>query len=207
MARKVHWFETERISEIRLTISRTLRVATLMAVLLCFHAAVSASKHDKDHRDAFMTDEPGDSRLINQVRHALLMLPYYGVFDDLAFKVDGGAVTLLGAVTRPTLKSDAEAAVKHIEGVERVINEIEVLPLSPMDDSIRLAEYRAIYGDPALSTRYGYRSLPPIHIIVKNGNVTLEGTVANKADADLAYVRANSVPGVFSVTNDLQVEK
>jgi hyperosmotically inducible protein len=171
------------------------------------HPAISASKHDKDHRDAFMADEPGDSRLVNQVRHALLMLPYYGVFDDLAFKVDGGTVTLLGAVTRPTLKSDAEAAVKHIEGVERVINEIEVLPLSPMDDSIRLAEYRAIYGDPALSTRYGYRSLPPIHIIVKNGNVTLEGTVANKADADLAYLRANSVPGVFSVTNDLQVEK
>jgi hyperosmotically inducible protein len=154
-----------------------------------------------------MIDEPGDSRLINQVRHALLMLPYYGVFDDLAFKVDGGTVTLLGAVTRPTLKSDAEAAVKHIEGVERVINEIEVLPLSPMDDSIRMAEYRAIYGDPALSTRYGYRSLPPIHIIVKNGHVTLEGAVANKADADLAYLRANAVPGVFSVTNDLQVEK
>jgi hyperosmotically inducible protein len=152
-------------------------------------------------------DQPGDSRLINQVRHALLMLPYYGVFDDLAFKVDGGTVTLLGAVTRPTLKSDAEAAVKHIEGVERVINEIEVLPLSPMDDRIRLAEYQAIYGDPALSTRYGYRSLPPIHIIVKNGHVTLEGVVANKTDADLAYLRATAVPGVFSVTNDLQVEK
>ena len=191
----------------RLTISRTLKVATPMAVLLLLHPAVSASKHDKDHRDAFMIDEPGDSRLINQVRHALLMLPYYGVFDDLAFKVDGGTVTLLGAVTRPTLKSDAEAAVKHIEGVERVINEIEVLPLSPMDDSIRVAEYRAIYGDPALSTRYGYRSLPPIHIIVKNGHVTLEGAVANKTDADLAYLRANAVPGVFSVTNDLQVEK
>jgi hyperosmotically inducible periplasmic protein len=191
----------------RLTLSRTLGVAPLMAVLLLMHSAISASKHDKDHRDAFMVDEPGDSRLINQVRHALLMLPYYGVFDDLAFKVDGGTVTLLGAVTRPTLKSDAEAVAKRIEGVERVINEIEVLPLSPMDDRIRLAEYHAIYGDPALSTRYGYRSLPPIHIIVKNGNVTLEGTVANKADADLAYVRANSVPGVFSVTNDLQVEK
>src|ERR1700719_788319 len=207
MARKVHLFKPERTSEMLLTISRTLRVATLMAVLLLLRPAVSASKHDKDHRDALMRDEPGDSRLINQVRHAVLMLPYYGVFDDLAFKVDGGTVTLLGAVTRPTLKSDAEAAVKRIEGVERVINEIEVLPPSPMDNSIRVAEYRAIYGDPALSTRYGYRSLPPIHIIVKNGHVILEGAVANKTDADLAYLRANAVPGVFSVTNDLQVEK
>jgi len=189
----------------RLTLSRTLGVAPLVAVLL-IPPAVHAAKHDKDHRDAFMVDEAGDNRLVGQVRHALLMLPYYGVFDDLAFKVNGDTVTLLGAVTRPTLKSDAEAVVKRIEGVERVINEIEVLPLSSMDDRIRLAEYAAIYGDPVLSTRYGYRSLPPIHIIVKNGNVTLEGVAANKTDSNLAYLRANAVPGVFSVTNDLQVE-
>ena len=141
------------------------------------------------------------------------MLSYYGVFDDLAFRVDGGVVTLFGAVTRPTLKTGAERVVKRIEGVDRVVNEvdrvvneIEVLPLSTMDDQIRLAEYRAIYGDPALSTRYGHRAIPPIHIIVKNGNVTLEGVVANKADKDLVNLRANSVPNVFSVTNNLQVE-
>jgi hyperosmotically inducible protein len=134
------------------------------------------------------------------------MLPYYGVFDDLAFRVDGGTVTLLGAVTRPTLKSDAERVVKRIEGVEKVINEIEVLPLSPMDDQIRMAEYRIIYGDPAISTRYGYRALPSIHIIVKNGNVILEGVVANQADKNLIGIKANSVPNVFSVTNNLQVE-
>lgn len=191
----------------RLTLNGTFTGATLTAALLLLNPAANASKHDKEHRDAFMVGEAGDSYLINRVRHALLMLPYYGVFDDLAFRVDGGTVILLGAVTRPTIKSDAEGAVKRIEGVERVINEIEVLPLSSMDDRIRLAEYRAIYGDPALSTRYGYRSLPPIHIIVKNGHVILEGVVANKADADLAYLRANAVPGVFSVTNDLQVEK
>src|ERR1700682_6330838 len=184
------------------------RGTAILVTTLFMSAGMFASKHDKkQHDDAFMAGAPDESRIAQQVRHKLLMLPYYGVFDDLAFKVDGGTVTLLGAVTRPTLKSDAEAAVKHIEGVERVINEIEVLPLSPMDDRIRLAEYRAIYGDPALSTRYGYRSLPPIHIIVKNGHVTLEGAVANKTDADLAYLRANAVPGVFSVTNDLQVEK
>jgi hyperosmotically inducible protein len=121
---------------------------------------------------------PGDvdeSRLARQVRHELLMLPYYGVFDDLAFRIDGDTVTLLGQVTRPRLKSDAERAVKKIEGVGRVINEIEVLPLSPMDDQIRMAEFRAIYGDPSLSTRYGYRALPSIHIIVKSGHVALEG--------------------------------
>jgi len=134
------------------------------------------------------------------------MLPYYGVFDDLAFRVDGGKVTLLGEVTRPTLKSDAENVVKRVEGVTQVENRIEVLPLSSMDDQIRIAEYRAIYGDPALSTRYGYRALPSIHIIVKNGNVTLEGVVANEGDKNLVNMRANSVPNVFSVTNNLRVE-
>jgi hyperosmotically inducible protein len=165
------------------------------------------AKPDKNQKEAFLRGDAAESRIAREVRHQLLMLPYYGVFDDLAFRVDGNTVTLLGAVTRPTLKSDAEAAVKRVEGVEKVINQIEVLPLSPMDDRIRMAEYRAIYGDPALSTRYGFRSIPPIHIIVKNGHVTLEGVVANQADKDLINVRANSVPGVFSVTNNLQVEQ
>lgn len=169
-------------------------------------SAAFADKHDKNHNDAFVPGDTDESRIAKQVRHELLMLPYYGVFDDLAFKVEGSTVTLLGAVTRPTLKSDAERVVKRIEGVTQVINNVEVLPPSPMDDQIRVAVYRAIYGDPALSTRYGYRALPSIHILVKNGHVTLEGVVANEADKNLAGIRANGVPNVFSVTNDLQVE-
>jgi hyperosmotically inducible protein len=179
--------------------------AVLLTALLA-SAGMFAAKHDKKHNDAFMPGDADESRIAQQVRHQLLMLPYYGVFDDLAFRVDGGTVTLLGAVTRPTLKSDAENVVKHIEGVERVINQIEVLPPSPMDDQIRMAEYRAIYGDPALSTRYGFCSIPPVHIIVKNGHVDLEGVVASEADKNIINVRANSVPNVFSVTNNLQVE-
>jgi hyperosmotically inducible protein len=160
----------------------------------------------KDHNDAFVSGDPSENRIAQQVRHQLVMLPYYGVFDDLAFKVQGGAVTLLGAVTRPVLKSDAENVVKRIEGVTQVINEIKVLPLSPMDDQIRRAVYRAIYGDPALSTRYGFRAVPSIHIIVENGHVTLEGVVANEMDKNLCNLRANGVRNVFSVTNNLQVE-
>ena len=144
--------------------------------------------------------------LPNQVRHELVMLPYYGIFDNLGYRVDGNVVTLFGEVTRPTLKSDAERVVKHIEGVSRVDNRIEVLPLSPMDDRIRIATARAIYGYPTLQ-RYGLGALPPIHIIVKNGNVTLEGVVANEADRNVANIRANGVFGVFSVKNDLRVEK
>lgn len=184
---------------------RTLLLPGVFAIL--FATAGFSSKADKKHNDVFTPGMPDESRLAQQVRHALLMLPYYGVFDDLAFSVDGDTVVLMGKVTNPTLKSDAENAVKHIEGVDRVVNQIEVLPPSPMDDRIRMAEYRAIYGDPVLSTRYGFRSIPPVHIIVDNGHVTLTGVVANEADKNLIGIRANGVPGVFSVTNDLQVEK
>ena len=143
-------------------------------------------------------------KLAKEVRHQLVMLPWYSVFDNLAYKVEGDKVTLYGQVTRPTLKSDAEAAVKSIEGVASVVNNIEVLPLSPMDDELRRAVYRAIYGDPALS-RYGFQAVPSIHIIVKNGNVTLEGVVDNETDKNLAGLRANGVPNVFSVKNTLVV--
>ena len=147
-----------------------------------------------------------EERVKREVRHELVMLPYYGVFDNLAYKVEGYTVTLMGQVTRPTLKSDAENVVKKIEGVEHVKNEIEVLPLSPNDDRIRRATYRAIYGHPGLD-RYGLQAVPPIHIIVTNGNVTLEGVVANEGDKNLAGIRANGVSGVFSVKNNLRVEK
>ncbi len=144
-------------------------------------------------------------RLIREVRHELVMLPYYGVFDNLAYRVDGDTVTLFGEVTRPTLKSDAEKAVKSIEGVSRVVDNIEVLPVSTMDDQIRLATYRAIYGAAGLD-RYALQAIPSIHIIVKNGNVSLEGVVANEGDRDNAGIRAKAVPGVFSVENHLKVE-
>jgi hyperosmotically inducible protein len=143
--------------------------------------------------------------LSQQVRHELVMLPYYSIFDNIGYRVDGDAVTLYGQVVWPTLKSDAGNVVKRIEGVHRVDNQIEVLPLSPMDNRIRLATARAIYGYPTLQ-RYGMGALPPIHIIVKNGNVTLEGVVANEGDKNIANIRANGVPGVFSVKNDLKVE-
>jgi len=142
--------------------------------------------------------------LTKEVRHQLLLLPYYSVFDNLMFKVDGDKVTLLGQVVRPTLKSDAEAGVKGIEGVASLDNQIEVLPVSPMDDQLRRAVYRALYTDASLS-KYGWSALPSIHIIVKNGHVTLEGVVDSESDKNLANLRANGVPNVFSVTNNLNV--
>jgi BON domain len=148
---------------------------------------------------------PVQKSLEEQVRHEINMLPYYGVFDDLAFRVDGNKVTLLGQVWQPWLKRDTVNAVKRLEGVAKVDDQIEVLPLSSFDDRIRWQEVRAIYGYPALN-RYGLGTHPSIHIIVKNGNVTLKGVVANTADRQLVYLRANGVPGVFSVTNELQLD-
>jgi hyperosmotically inducible protein len=148
---------------------------------------------------------PGDERIQKDVLHQLRMLPYYSIFDNLAFRVNGNEVELYGQVVRPVLKSDAEGVVKRVEGVLRVINNIEVLPLSNFDDRIRLAEYRAIYRHVGLD-RYGFQPLPPIHIIVKNGNVTLTGVVANQMDRNVAGIQANGVSGAFSVTNDLRVE-
>jgi hyperosmotically inducible protein len=147
-------------------------------------------------------------RIAREVRHELLMLPYFGVFDNIAFKVDGSgsAVTLLGQVTRPVLKSDAENAVKRIEGVEKVDNQIEVLPPSSMDDRLRRALFRAIYQYPPLQ-KYELGVQKPIRIIVKNGRVNLEGVVDSEADKNLVGLRANGVPGIFSVTNNLQVVK
>jgi hyperosmotically inducible protein len=155
---------------------------------------------------AAATKDPTPRSLEDQVRHELIMLPYYNVFDNLEFKVDGSQVTLLGQVTNPVLKSDAGAVVKRIPGVTGVDNKIEVLPLSPFDNRIRQAELRAIYSYPTLS-RYGMGAIPAIHIIVENGNVTLVGAVANEMDRNLAGIRANQVPGVFSVTNNLRISK
>ncbi len=144
------------------------------------------------------------SSLEREVGHRLRMLPYYSVFDILKYSVNGYQVTLDGAVTQPWLKSEAENEVKSIEGVERVTNNIKVLPPSPSDDRIRQAEYRAIFGQSALF-RYAEQAVPPIHIIVENGHVTLEGVVDTPADKTMAEIGAKTVPGVFSVTDNLQV--
>jgi hyperosmotically inducible protein len=149
----------------------------------------------------------GLERITKEVHHELVLLPYYGVFDNLAYRVSpDGAVTLFGQVARPTLKSDAENVVKRIEGVEHVDNQIKVLPTSPMDDHIRVATYQAIYENSVLSP-YSLRAVPPIHIIVDQGHVTLEGLVAKRMDKQIAEMQAKSAPNVFSVTNNLQVEE
>jgi hyperosmotically inducible protein len=169
----------------------------LIAIAIIASAVPAWADKDKDTRG-------GADRLSKEIRHELVMLPYYTVFDDLAYKVNGGTVTLYGAVTNPVLKSDAERAVRRVEGVQNVVNNIEVLPVSPNDDQIRRAVYRAIYSQPGLDM-YSLRAVPTIHIIVKNGHVTLTGAVANQADKQRAEIAAKGVPGVFSVTNNIQI--
>jgi hyperosmotically inducible periplasmic protein len=147
------------------------------------------------------------ARLIREIRHELATLPYYGVFDWLEFEVQrDNTVILRGQVVRPTTKSDAEANVKDVDSVSRVINQIEVLPASPGDDRLRVALYRAIYGSNSPLFRYATQSVPPIHIVVNRGRATLKGIVANKSDAQIAYIRARGVPGLFEVGNELIIE-
>jgi hyperosmotically inducible periplasmic protein len=155
---------------------------------------------------SYASNGPGQSTTLDErVRRALATIPYYNVFDDLSFRVDNGVVTLFGEVTQPVVKDDAGVSVKQIEGVTAVNNEIEVLPVSPFDNQIRRATYRAIYAYPALQ-RYAEGVVPAIHIIVKNGHVTLKGVVATEMDKQMAFMRANGVPNVFSVDNDLRVQ-
>lgn len=180
---------------------KTLGALALSGLLIAIPPTLLAQ-----HNDVFVPGSGHEGRIAQEVRHQLLMLPYYTIFDDLAFRVQDGTVTLLGAVTNPVLKSDAENVVKNIEGVTQVNNQIEVLPVSPMDWQIRHAEYKAIYLNPQIGDRYGNQALPSIHIIVKNGHVTLEGVVASEFDKNFIGVRANTVPNVFSVTNNLRVE-
>ena len=144
------------------------------------------------------------ARVSKKVRHELVMLPYFTIFDNMGFQVQGDVVTLTGDVTRPVLKQEAQRVVEKVEGVRTVVNKIEVLPLSPFDNQIRWATARAVYGFPSLN-RYALGTQPSIRIIVKNGHVALEGVVDSTGDKNVAGIRADSVPGVFSVENDLQV--
>jgi hyperosmotically inducible protein len=173
----------------------------VLTALLAFATLAPAQDAPRDQPSA-----KAQERIVKEVRHELLMLPYFRVFDFIAFKVDGDNVILLGQVVNPVNKSDAENAVKHIEGVEHVDNQIEILPPSGMDDRLRLRLFHDIYGYPALQ-RYALGVQKPIRIIVKNGHVTLEGVVDSDGDKNLAGIRANGVPGTFSVTNNLQVVK
>ncbi len=179
-------------------------VKAALAVVLA--TGVSHSALAANTGPASQQSKRTDSALAERVRHELIMLPFYGVFDNLAFRVEGGKVTLLGQVTRPTLKSSAFNVVKRLEGVSEVVNDIEVLPLSPFDDGIRLRVARAIYGSSSLS-RYSLGAQPSIRIIVKNGEVTLEGVVLNQGDRNIANIRANGVFGVFKVNNNLRTER
>lgn len=151
--------------------------------------------------------ERNTERIQRETRFQLVMLPYYTLFDNLEYTVNGDVVTLSGQVTRPTLKSEAEAATKQIEGVTKVINDIEVLPLSPADDKIRRAVYFSLFSQKGSLFRYGWAAVPSIHIIVKGGHVTLTGVVDSQADKNTAGLLAKGVSGVFSVTNNLQVKK
>lgn len=177
------------------------RIAWILAGMLWLGSVVAWAQEHLDEPSA-----RAEGRIQREVRHEILMLPYFDVFDNITYKVQGYDVTLMGQVVRPTLKSDAEAAVKHIEGVEKVNNEIKVLPVSPMDDRLRLRLFRAIYEYAPLQ-KYALGVIRPIRIIVKNGHVTLDGVVDSEADKNMVGLRANGVSGSFSVTNDLQVAK
>ena len=173
-------------------------------VPLAFSTLMMAQEHRtaaEQHRNVSSL-----SHLEKEVRHELVMLPHVNVFDNLEFKVDGTTVTLMGQVTRPTIKSDAENVTKQIEGVGQVVNQIQVLPLSPNDDEIRLAVYLSLVRQPQLQ-RYFMQAMPPIRIIVNNGNLTLVGVIADQGDFNIANITAKGVPGVFAVTNNLRVEK
>jgi hyperosmotically inducible protein len=181
-----------------------MRKTTLLATVVLLGTSLIGVPIISQAQGKQQAEPKSRQNLIREVRHQLVLLPYYSVFDNLAFRVEGDTVILEGQVVRPTLKSDAENVVKNIEGVGRVVNNIEVLPPSPMDDQIRRAVYRTIFGDQALS-RYAESAVPSIHIIVKNGNVTLVGVVDSEGDKNLVNLRVNAVPNVFSVKNELVV--
>jgi hyperosmotically inducible periplasmic protein len=186
------------------SLRKTLNCAFATALFVAALGGAAISRATPMQKSKNQGEPKSEKELAGEVRHQLAMLPFYSVFDHLTFSVEGNVVTLEGQVVRTTLKSDAESAVKSIRGVAAVVNNIEVLPVSPADDTLRRAVYRTIYGDTVLC-KYAYLAVPSIHIIVKNGNVTLEGVVDSDSDRNLANLRASQVPNVFSVKNNLAV--
>ena len=178
---------------------RKSAIAALLVTIGLSALSVKASTPDPDEQSL------GDPQLKERIRKELVTLPYYGVYDNLSFEVNGGTVTLTGHVVRPITRSDAEHRVKKTGGVNNVINNIEVLPLSSFDDAIRVRTYRAVFRTDGLY-RYALGANPSIHIVVNHGHVTLEGVVSNASDRQMAFMAANGVSGVFSVTNNLRVE-
>ena len=174
-------------------------------VIVCLVFAGGSLALANGRGDTKQGSQTADQLIAKEVRHELTMLPYYSLFDWLEYRVEDGTVILSGQVVRPTLKSDAEHVVNRIKGVDKVVNQIEVLPLSPLDDQIRLRVARAIFNFGGPLYRYGLQAVPSIHIVVKNGNVTLKGVVDSEADSNLAKIKANGVSNVFSVNNKLQV--
>jgi hyperosmotically inducible periplasmic protein len=173
-------------------------IALVALVAITASAALGAPRVDSEQGLS-------QGQLEKKVRHELVTLPYYGIWDNLAYKVEGNSVTLYGQVRQPSTRSDAERRVAKIKGIERVVNNIEVLPLSSFDDTVRVRTYRALVRAGGLY-RYMMGANPSIHIIVNHGQVSLEGVVSNKGDSQLAYITARGVPGAFSVVNNLQVE-
>ena len=174
----------------------------LFALVLAFGTVAAASASSAND---LPSNQLLEQRISGEVHHELAMIPEFTIFDNLSYRIDGGTVTLYGQVRNGFIKGEAESRVKHLQGVQSVNNQIEVLPASFNDDRIRRQVARAVFSDPRLST-YSIQSVPPIHIIVKNGHVDLEGVVRTQTDKDTAFIRANGVSGVFSVDNNLQVE-
>jgi osmotically-inducible protein OsmY len=168
-------------------------------------AVLAAGSTGLAFADSASSNPNSQVRLAGEVRHELAMIPQVTVFDNLAYRVDGNTVTLYGQVRNAVIKDVAEKSIKHLEGVEKVNNQIEILPASFNDDRIRRQVARAVFNDPRLFN-YGFQPVSPIRIIVKNGRVDLEGIVRTQTDKDSAFIRANGVPGVFKVENNLQVE-
>ena len=199
---------------------RNLRNILGCALTVMFSACLCVAQAAKSTEQSAQTESPGGGgqsaaaaatlspesfqKLANKVRHELVMLPYYDVYDNLYFRIDGRTVTLLGQTPNASTKSSAGNVVKHIEGVDKVINDIEVLPPSSADQRIRRATYSAIYSYGPLF-KYSHAPVPPIHIIVKGGRVTLEGIVDSESDKQMAGMRANQVSGTFQITNNLRV--
>ena len=186
-------------------------IVAMVGLLLASAPDARATQHNRAQGQLHSPADRGGHRLDvlkEEVRHQLVTLPYYSVFDWLQAQVQpDGTVKMMGEVTRPTLKDDAVSRVKRLEAATRVVDNIEVLPLSPMDDDLRVALYRSIFSYNSPLFRYATQSVPPIHIIVKSGHVALKGVVANQMDSQLAYMAASQVPGVFDVRNELQIEQ